>query len=128
MTVGPFQQTWIAEHSGYQSGEQFRDVQVKGPFARLEHTHKLTPQDRDSSWLTDHIEYVPPFGVLGRWFGAGIIRNKLDRVFRYRHHITAADLAASKTSSEKHTMKVLITGATGLVGKELGPLLTTSGH
>lgn len=128
MPVGPLKQTWIAEHSGYRYGEQFRDIQVQGPFARFEHTHKFTPQDRDSCWMTDHIDYEPPLGVLGRWFGGPMIRNKLDRVFRYRHHITNGDLAAMQATREKQAMKVLITGATGLVGKELGPLLTTSGH
>ncbi len=128
MSLGPFKQNWIAEHWGYVAGQQFRDVQVHGPFARFEHTHRFTAQDRDSCWLTDHIEYLPPLGIVGRWLSSRMIRKTLDRVFRYRHHITAADLAAIKAQTQGTAMKVLITGATGLVGQELVPLLTTSGH
>jgi uncharacterized protein len=83
MQTGPIRQSWIAEHSAYQQGQQFRDTQVQGPFSRFEHTHRFTAQDRDSCWLTDHIEYVPPFGTLGRWLGGRFIQQKLDRVFRY---------------------------------------------
>ncbi|HET6422930.1 MAG TPA: TIGR01777 family oxidoreductase [Planctomycetaceae bacterium] len=126
MRLGPVSQTWIAEHRDYRAGQQFRDVQLEGPFAKFEHTHRFTAQDHESCWLNDHIEYIPPFGTLGRMLAGRMIRKKLDRVFRYRHHVTTADLTA--WSSESATMKVLVTGATGLVGRELIPLLTTSGH
>src|SRR5512134_3414770 len=35
----PLTTRWVAEHRDYVEGEQFRDVQVAGPFARWEHTH-----------------------------------------------------------------------------------------
>src|SRR5262245_22369196 len=36
MGRGPLRTRWIAEHRDYIAGEQFRDVQVVGPFARWE--------------------------------------------------------------------------------------------
>src|SRR5687767_10265521 len=39
MPVGPFHQRWVAKHQGFIPGEQFQDVQVRGPFASLTHTH-----------------------------------------------------------------------------------------
>jgi ligand-binding SRPBCC domain-containing protein len=41
----------------------------------------------------DQIEYVLP-GLLGRVFGGAFTRNKLERVFRYRHVTTQQDVAA----------------------------------
>jgi ligand-binding SRPBCC domain-containing protein len=38
--------------------------------------------------LRDEVEYQPPLGFLGRWFGGGVIRRKLDRMFTYRHETT----------------------------------------
>lgn len=126
--IGPIRQQWIAEHRNYVPGKEFQDVQLSGPFARFEHTHRITPVDASSCWLTDHIEYQPPGGVLGRWVGGGIIRRKLERVFRYRHQLLAADLQAGRSSGTTMSMKVLVSGATGLVGQALTPLLTTNGH
>lgn len=128
MQLGLLRQVWVAEHSAYAAGQRFRDTQRSGPFAHFEHTHEFTAQDQQSCWLTDYIEYVPPMGFVGQWLAGRMIRRKLDRVFRYRHHITTADLTTWSANSERSTMKVLVTGATGLVGQELIPLLTTGGH
>jgi uncharacterized protein (TIGR01777 family) len=126
--LGPLRKRWVAEHRNYIAGKEFQDVQLEGPFARFEHTHRITPVDAASCWLTDHIEYQPPGGILGRWLGGGFIRAKLDRVFRYRHQLMTADLAAAKSAESRITMKVLVSGASGLVGRALLPLLTTNGH
>jgi ligand-binding SRPBCC domain-containing protein len=34
--VGPIWRRWTAEHRDFEPGRQFRDVQVRGPFARWE--------------------------------------------------------------------------------------------
>lgn len=128
MKIGPFTQMWTAEHRGYLAGRQFQDVQVRGPFAAFEHTHRITPQDRNSCWLIDHIEYELPGGAWGQVIGGRFVRSKLERVFRYRHHVTAADLALAANRKESSKMNVLVTGATGLVGTALLPLLTSTGH
>lgn len=126
--LGPLTVPWIAEHTRYVPGVEFQDVQVRGPFAKFEHTHRLVPQDGNSCWLEDDIEYALPGGRLGRWLAGPAIRRKLERMFHYRHTVLQADLAQAASQSGLSTMKVLITGATGLVGSALVPLLTTTGH
>jgi uncharacterized protein (TIGR01777 family) len=128
VTLGPLTLPWVAEHTRYVPGVEFQDVQVRGPFAAFEHTHRLVPADRNSCWLEDAIDYALPGGRLGRWLGDRTIRHKLERMFRYRHAVMRADLDQAASPPGQTTMKVLITGATGLVGKALSPLLTTSGH
>lgn len=126
--IGPFTKRWIAEHRGFVPGRQFQDVQVGGPFAHFEHTHRISPLTAQSCELEDHIEYVLPLGNLGRWCGGRFVRYKLERTFRYRHAITMNDIRAQAPYEGRPTMKVLVTGATGLIGSALCPFLTTGGH
>ena len=39
--LGPMRVGWIARHCDYEPGRRFRDVQIAGPFARWEHTHRV---------------------------------------------------------------------------------------
>lgn len=119
---------WLLEHRDYVAGAQFRDVQLSGPFARWSHLHRVTPgPGADTSTLTDAIDYALPLGVLGAIGGGAIARAELDRLFRYRHAVTLADL-------ERHAdvalppMTIAITGASGLIGQALTHFLTTGGH
>ncbi|HUQ72149.1 MAG TPA: TIGR01777 family oxidoreductase [Planctomycetaceae bacterium] len=126
--IGPAWVDWVAEHRRYVPGVEFQDVLISGPFAAFEHTHRMEANDAESCTLVDAIDYRLPAGLLGRLLADGAIRAKLTRMFRYRHAVTTADLALSAAHRGESPMKVLITGATGLVGKSLIPLLTTSGH
>ena len=129
MRTGPLRRHWIAEHTACQPPDYFVDRQTAGPFKSWEHTHAFIP-DGDGCKLEDRVEYQLPWGVLGDSFGARYLGRELERVFNYRHAVTAGDLAAWKKYQESGTspMKILISGASGLVGKELTALLTTQGH
>lgn len=126
---------WLIEHRDYYAGQQFRDVMLSGPFAHWSHLHRFQSQGADASLLTDDIGFALPLGALGAAFGRGLAARELDRLFRYRHAVTAADLerhhaAAARLAAAGHapTMTVAVTGASGLVGSALVPFLTTGGH
>jgi len=89
MHVGPLRRRWIAQHVDFQADRQFRDVQIAGPFARWEHTHTVEPDGPSACYLEDRIEYALPLGWLGRFLAGPFVRKKLDRLFEYRHRITA---------------------------------------
>ena len=123
----PFVMRWVAEHCDYRPDEQFRDVQLSGPFAFWEHTHRITADGAAGCFLEDCIEYALPFGALGALAGGRPARRRLARTFDYRHRVTAHDLAAhARLGGMK--MKVLVTGSSGLIGRALVPFLTTGGH
>jgi uncharacterized protein (TIGR01777 family) len=103
-------------------------VQESGPFAQWEHTHRFEPLGPHACRLTDHIAYRLPGGALGDVLAGRMIAGKLDQMFTYRHATTVADLAAHARHAEQAPMNVIVTGASGLVGQALVPLLTTGGH
>jgi len=126
--LGPLRLKWIAKHHDYQPGETFRDTQVSGPFAQWEHLHQFRPTGDGNGVLTDYIEYRVPGGIIGRLLAGRLIKRKVASMFTYRHNTTRDDLAAHAKHREAGTMHIAVTGASGLVGSTLVPLLTTGGH
>ena len=128
LRVGPLRQRWVAEHHGAVPGREFHDRQVSGPFALWEHAHRVIPEGPSGCTLEDRIEYALPAGPVGDLVGGRAVRALLDRMFAYRHRVTADDLAAHAVCRGGNPMKVAITGASGLLGSALVPFLTTGGH
>lgn len=127
--LGPLRLRLLAEHYGYDPPRQFRDRQVKGPFALWEHTHAFEPANEPGNCvLRDHIEYRLPGGWLGRLLAGKMVDSKLRRTFAYRHATTLHDLTAHASYRKQGSMKIAVTGASGLIGTELCALLTTAGH
>ncbi|MEM1442927.1 MAG: TIGR01777 family oxidoreductase [Verrucomicrobiota bacterium] len=124
--MGPLKQRWIADHELIENG--FLDRQESGPFTSWEHRHLFEEESANSSRLTDSIRYRLPLGPLGRIFGNPIVRPKLERMFRYRHAVTKADLERRQLHPPRRSLSVLITGSTGLIGKALTGYLQTQGH
>ena len=90
LAIGPrlFCLRWSAEHSGYIQNRQFRDTQIRGPFARWEHTHIFEADGQNACYLEDRVEYALPLGFLGRWLLGSFVARKLERLFAYRHRAT----------------------------------------
>jgi ligand-binding SRPBCC domain-containing protein len=86
--IGPVKQTIVAEHTAYEPPRMFRDVQVRGPFKKWEHTHLVEPDGEGAAYLVDHVEYELPLGALGRIFGGWYARRTIERLFDYRHDVT----------------------------------------
>jgi len=94
VSVGPFRQDWIAEHVACEPGKMFCDKMVSGPFRKWEHTHLFEAETAETSWLEDRVEFAFPLGWLGRLVGGGYTRERLQKMFEWRHRMTAEILAA----------------------------------
>ena len=92
----PFRQRWVAVHGDFEVGHYFTDQQVSGPFAYWKHTHTFESRGTVVSILEDRVEYALPFGCLGRWFAGCFVRRKLERLFKYRHEVTAREVRPVK--------------------------------
>lgn len=118
---GPFSLDWVARHRDFRPGESFVDDQVRGPFARWTHTHRVE-SDGDGAVLVDSVDYDLPFGPLGR-LAAPFVERRLAKMFEHRHRTTQQDLEGAGPR-----MRVAVTGASGLLGSALVARLGTRGH
>ncbi len=125
---GPLRLRWVAVHRDFRAGRQFVDEQVEGPFAAWRHTHRVAPERSDSSILEDEIDYRLPLGPLGDSLVGPFVRRDLDRTFRFRHRRTADDLQRHRQLAGKPRLRVAISGASGLIGRQLAAFLSSGGH
>ena len=97
--LGPLWITIEAEHVAYVQNERFEDVMRRGPFAHWHHKHLFSARGA-RCLLRDEIDYALPLGALGRLFGAGFVRRKLERLFAFRHALTAREVARGEAAKK----------------------------
>ncbi|HEY7681108.1 MAG TPA: TIGR01777 family oxidoreductase [Gemmatimonadales bacterium] len=125
--IGPVRRRWVTKTLGAVPGRQFMDQHTGGPFARWLHTRLFEPVDQTRCRCVDRIEYQLPFGAAGSLAG-GWVRRSLERVLRYQHTTLSHDLHAHQRFSAQGSRTILMTGATGLVGRGLLCYLTAGGY
>jgi uncharacterized protein (TIGR01777 family) len=126
--AGPIGLRWVAIHGDVIPGRQFSDRQVRGPFRHWRHRHGFEPDGPSVCHLEDNVEYALPLGWLGSIVAGRNVREKLERMFAYRHAVTKADIEAHTKREGAKAMHVVVSGSRGLVGSALVPFLTTGGH
>lgn len=125
--IGPLSFIFSVVHQNYIQNKQFEDTQIKGPFSYWKHTHTFEPIENKKSKIIDHVDYKLPLAPLSSVLNSALVEDKLDKLFAYRHRTLINDLYLHSKYSQKK-LKILVTGASGLVGHELVPFLTSGGH
>jgi uncharacterized protein (TIGR01777 family) len=116
---------WESEHIEYIKNKLFRDRQVRGPFASWEHTHRFVKLTPSTCMVEDYIAYRLPLGFLSSPFYR-LAQSELERIFTYRHNILKLDLESHMPLIQGR--KVVVSGASGLIGSALVPFLQTCGY
>lgn len=125
--LGPIRKRWHARIEEAVPGARFVDVQVSGPFGAWRHEHRFIQDGPDASVLEDDITYRMPFRPFGD-LGAGIAEADLEKLFRWRHYRTERDLRRHADDGPTRPWRVVVTGASGLIGRQLTAFLSTGGH
>jgi uncharacterized protein (TIGR01777 family) len=125
--IGPLRLIWVAQHRLGEQPLEWIDTQVRGPFARWSHWHRLAPLGSEHSRLTDRVEYALPLWPLAI-LADPLVRHRLERAFAYRHRVTRDDLESHARWADRPRLTVAVTGATGLIGRALVAFLTSGGH
>lgn len=74
---------WVTEITHVKEGEYFVDEQRFGPYALWHHKHFIRPIENGVE-MEDIIDYIIPFGTLGRLAHPIIVKPKLNEIFDYR--------------------------------------------
>ncbi len=127
LRLGPWSLPWTALHRDVVPDEQFVDQMVQGPFADWVHRHRFLPAAQGSQ-VRDEIAWRLPGGRLVEGVAEPVVRRLLVRAFRYRHRVLRADLLRHRAWNHRPRLRVAVTGATGLIGRQLCAFLSTGGH
>ena len=125
---GPLRRRWIAAHGDAEPGRRFSDRQLLGPFEAWEHTHTFIPDGLDRCVIEDHVEYRLPLGDAGGLIAGTPVRHFLERLFRFRHERTMADLSRHAAHAGELRLRVAVAGASGMIGSQLAAFLESGGH
>ena len=126
-SLGPLKMSWRLEHRDYIEGRQFRDCQLSGPFRSWTHTHTIEPDGPDallSASIGSSMQL--PAGAVGPAGGRPVRPPRsCERLFAYRHAVTAADLASPSPlfGSQQHANR-----HRGCVGIDRLGLVAVSDH
>ena len=128
---GPLKTVLVAVHSEVDPPRQFVDTQERGPFGSWRHVHRFLPEGTDRAMLEDSIRFDPPLGAIGRLVVNPLLQRELARQFAFRHARTREDLRRHAEVAARfgaRTLRFGVTGAGGLVGRQLCAFLATGGH
>jgi uncharacterized protein (TIGR01777 family) len=126
--TGPVTTDWVAEHRDYEPGKHFSDVALRGPFARWEHRHEFSDTPDGGCVLRDRVSYALPGGSACDLLAGRAVRRRLEKLFAWRQTTTRDDLRFGLDHAGARRLRVLVGGASGLIGRALVPLLRTQGH
>lgn len=114
---------WLTEITSYDPPNEFRDVQLKGPYRRWEHRHRFEAVE-GGTLVRDEVDYEVPVGAAGDAVNRFIIRNELAWIFLYRTWAIRAALAEAGPSTGR---TVAVAGGTGFVGGAIAAELRRRG-
>jgi ligand-binding SRPBCC domain-containing protein len=79
---------WTSLIETWEENHRFVDQQLRGPYRFWRHEHVFT-ETASGTRVQDRVDYLLPFGRLGRLAGLATVRRDLERIFDYRHAAVA---------------------------------------
>lgn len=116
---------WRAVHTALAEGVSFVDEMASGPLRSWRHTHGFDVRP-GGTVMRDRIEYELP-RALDHAAGRRWVRTGLERMLAYRGRQAAADLDFHARHTSR-PLTVAVTGASGLIGRQVCALLEGGGH
>jgi len=89
---------WKSRITDWQPGEQFVDIQLKGPYARWHHLHTFEDVPGGTR-IVDEVTYRLRFGWLGQLVAGRWVENDVRKIFDYRKQRIMDLLAGSAAAT-----------------------------
>ena len=123
--VGPIRMRWTVQHEGYRPPAEFGDRQVDGPYRSMNHRHFFRATGTASCEMTDRVQCEP--GGMLTLLGRRRLQSTVERSLEFYHERVRRDLDRHATAPPQ-PLRVLISGASGLIGGALTAFLDSGGH
>jgi ligand-binding SRPBCC domain-containing protein len=92
---------WRTRIAECQPGVMFADEMTRGPYTLWYHRHLFSAVSGGVE-IVDVVEYELPFGWLGRWVHAALIRAQLEAIFDYRRDAVAGIFGSAPAGRHRH--------------------------
>lgn len=89
--------TWRTRIAEWRPSDCFVDVQLRGPYAKWEHTHTFEDVG-NSTRIHDRVVYRLPMDPLGHWLAGHFVASDVARIFAYRAARTVELLRLTRPS------------------------------
>lgn len=117
---------WDALHTELVPGEYFTDVMDKGPLASWTHRHSFADGAPGTTVMVDEVRYELPAPARGAW-AVQRMETELAHMFAFRERQLLGDLAFHSGHIQE-PLAIAVSGASGMVGRQLCALLAGGGH
>lgn len=127
VNIGGLPMRWTSVIQDYQPPFKFVDCQLRGPYSFWHHTHSFQ-ETRRGTLVIDEVRYRLPAEPLSG-IALPFIERQLNFIFDYRARVIKELFGTQpKTVLGGREMKIVMTGATGFIGKPLVSKLSAAGH
>jgi uncharacterized protein (TIGR01777 family) len=126
--MGPISLSWSLVHHAAETEYGFTDEQLAGPFHSWTHAHHFLSTGPESSVLEDRITYELPLSAVTGLLAGRQVKSRIDDLFRFRHRRTMTDLRRHAEAGLIAPLRIAVTGASGMIGRQLVAFLRTGGH
>ena len=116
---------FTVEHEGFDRLREFGDRHIGGPSRSLRHRHLFRATGESSCEMTDRIDCEPR--LIATVLGHAWLRRTMERSLAFCHERVRRDLARHAGGPDA-PLRILITGASGLIGSTLAAFLESGGH
>ena len=123
--VGPFGFRGTVEYEGYTPLQEFGNRHVGGPHRSLRHRHLFRSTGEASCELTERIHCEPR--LIMATLGRAWLRRTMERTLEFHQERVRRDLERH-AAGPAEPLRVLVTGASGLIGGALTAFLESGGH
>jgi ligand-binding SRPBCC domain-containing protein len=83
-----FRSRWVVRISEYDRPVRLTDLMISGPMKYFRHERTFSQPCASLTELKDHLEYEPPFGMIGRLADKISVKKMMEDMFEYRHQRT----------------------------------------
>lgn len=109
-------------------GERFTIRGESRLFKNYQYQTTITPQCEHTTEVVDFFQFSLSLPKFLQPFLRGILKRRISRILHYKHDLMDHDLAILEKYPFEKSLKILVSGAHGLIGKNLGDFLEFMGH